>query len=483
MQLGSEHGGLYFADCVTPPLLTNKPVVLSSSSCNQSSSVLSTCDLWHCRLGHMSFDNMKHIECIPHKQSKTTSVCQICPQAKHHRSSFPVSIFHSSHLFQLLHVDIWGPYPLATYNGFQYFLTIVDEYSRATWTHLLSHKSNAFPILQSFITFISTQFGAHVKTIRSDNGAEFCDRVALAFYASKGIFHQTSCVARPQQNGVVERKHKHLLETARALHFQSNLPLKLWGEGLLTATYLINLMPSTVLHHKTPHEFLYNHKPQYNYLRTFGCLCFVPTQSHQRTKFPPRSHPCIFLGYPHGKKGYKVYDLVSHKVYSSTDVVFHEHIFPYHHIKSSNPDPLPHPLFFSHSYSSPEPYIPQTSSPSNTVNSHSIHTSSPSSSLSPSSPSHSSPSTSDSSFQDSNIVPASPPPPPLIRRSNRPHQPPEYLSDYVCHTATAPPSHWCNFVSFNVLPSQFQSHINNLTTYTEPTSYTQASLDPNWVRQ
>ena len=98
----------------------------------------------------------------------------------------------------MLHVDIWGGYKCKTYNGFQYFLTIVDDYSRATWVHLLSHKSNAFSMLQTFIVQIETQFRAIVKMIRSDNGLEFQDTTALDFYAKRGIIHQTSCVKRPQ---------------------------------------------------------------------------------------------------------------------------------------------------------------------------------------------------------------------------------------------------------------------------------------------
>jgi len=104
------------------------------------------------------------------------------------------------------------------------FLSIVDDYSRATWVFLLFHKSNAFSMLVSFITYIATQFHSQVQVVRSDNGQEFCDHSAIAFYTKKGIVHQTSCVDTPQQNGIVERKHKHLLEVARALMFQSRVP-------------------------------------------------------------------------------------------------------------------------------------------------------------------------------------------------------------------------------------------------------------------
>jgi len=109
-------------------------------------------------------------------------------------------------------------------------LTIVDDYSRTTWTYLLATKSNALPLIRSFVEMAHTQFNAKVKTIRSDNALELgLNREAVAHFLPKGIIHQTSCVATPQQNGVVERKHKHLLETSRALLFHFGLPLKYWG--------------------------------------------------------------------------------------------------------------------------------------------------------------------------------------------------------------------------------------------------------------
>jgi len=104
---------------------------------------------------------------------------------------------------------------------------------------------------------METQFGAIGKLIRSDNGLEFQDSNALQFYTNKGIIHQTSCVERPQQNGIVERKHKHLLEVVRALMIQAGLSLRFWRDSILTAAYLINRFPTSVLGYKTPFEPLY----------------------------------------------------------------------------------------------------------------------------------------------------------------------------------------------------------------------------------
>jgi len=90
-----------------------------------------------------------------------------------------------------------GAYPQETYNGSQYFLTIVDDYSRATWVHLMAHKSNTFPLLKTFVSFVEQQFIAHVEIITTDNGMEFKEASTLEFYNCKGTLHQTSCVDTP----------------------------------------------------------------------------------------------------------------------------------------------------------------------------------------------------------------------------------------------------------------------------------------------
>ena len=181
-----------------------------------------------------------------------------------------------------------------------------------------------------FYFYIKTQFNALIKSIRTDNAPDLCAGQMKIFLLDKGIIHYRTCPATPQQNGVAERKHQHLLETARALSFQSNLPTQFWGECILTAAYLINRMPSQSLGLISPQEKLLQIKPNLSHLRSFGCLCFASTKKIQRTKLDPRANPCVFLGYPNLQKAYKVYDLVTKKILISRDVIFFEKHFPFH---------------------------------------------------------------------------------------------------------------------------------------------------------
>lgn len=148
--------------------------------------------------------------------------------------------------------------------------------------------------------------------------------------SAKRYYHQRSCAYTPQQNGVIGRKHRHQLETARALSFQSKVPLIYRGDCILCATYLINRMSLQSINNSTPYFKLYNKPASLDHLRTFGCLCFVSTTQSHRTKFTVRATPGVFLGYVANTKGYKVLDISSKKIIVSRDVKFYEKHFPYH---------------------------------------------------------------------------------------------------------------------------------------------------------
>ncbi|XP_074318743.1 uncharacterized protein LOC141655567 [Silene latifolia] len=284
--------------------------------------------LFHSRLGHPSVEKLKHVNPVV-MQGVNKMDCETCVLAKHHSLPFYRSLSHAKQCFDLIHMDLWEPYRTPDRTGAQSFLTILDDYTRSTWTFLLQHKTQVPELIQNFINLIENQFSTRVKVIRSDNGTEFFQTKCNDYFASKGIIHQRSIVGRPQQNGRVERKHRHLLETARALRFHAQLPIRFWGDCLLTASYLINKMPSSVLNWQTPHELLFNTKPAYDELRIFGTLCYATRPPTVTDKFMPRARKCLFIGYPSAQKGYKLYDLDTHDVFVNRDVVFYEHCYPF----------------------------------------------------------------------------------------------------------------------------------------------------------
>jgi len=116
--------------------------------------------------------------------------------------------------------------------------------------------------------------------------------------------------------------------------------LRFWAECALTAVHLINRLPTTLLSQQTPFERLYGQVPSYSHLKVFGCLAYA-TVVHVSHKFAPRATHCVFLGYPVGQKAYKLHDLTTHKIFTSRDIVFHEHIFPFESPPSIPPPTIP----------------------------------------------------------------------------------------------------------------------------------------------
>ncbi|CAM8978347.1 unnamed protein product [Rhodiola kirilowii] len=203
--------------------------------------------LWHYRLGHYPFKAMNdHLKFLFSDNSMqcTKNMCDICPLAKQTRLQFPNSTSTTSAIFELIHSDIWGPFATPSVTGAKYFLTIVDDYSRSTWTFMMQTKAEAADHLINFFHMVHTQFSRKVKILKTDNGSEFFSKKVIDFLASHGCLHQASCPYTPEQNGTVERKHRHLLEVARALKFKAGIPDCYWADCVLTATYLINRMPS-----------------------------------------------------------------------------------------------------------------------------------------------------------------------------------------------------------------------------------------------
>ena len=163
----------------------------------------------------------------------------------------------------------------------------------------MKEKSEVNQIFQSFYSYVKNQFHTFIQILRSDNAKEYLSSSMKEFLTKQDIHHQTSCVYTPQQNGVAERKNRHLLEVTRAIMIERNVPKIFWGDAILTVAYLINRMPSKVLNFSTPIQKLletYPNSPLIHTLppKTFGCVVFVHKQAEG--KLDPRAEKCIFVG-------------------------------------------------------------------------------------------------------------------------------------------------------------------------------------------
>ncbi|KAL0792642.1 hypothetical protein Bca101_064019 [Brassica carinata] len=172
--------------------------------------------------------------------------------------------------------------------------------------------------------FVSVSFILQIKIFRSDNGGEYTSNAFKLHLAKHGIIHQTSCPYTPQQNGVAERKNRHLMEVARSMMFHTNVPKRFWGDAVVSACYLINRIPTKVLKDVSPFQVLNKTKPPIDHLRVFGCVCYVLIPGGQRNKLDPKSIKAMFIGYSHTQKGYKCYVPDSRRLMVSRDMKFVE---------------------------------------------------------------------------------------------------------------------------------------------------------------
>lgn len=322
LEIGREKEGLYLMKHIVNGRHNKRPIRGLIATRNKVDV------LWHRRMGHASVNAMQKLLDVDHIVCKQAiDKCEICPLAKHTRIPFSVSETKTAAIFDLLHLDVWGPFHVQTVDGYRLFLTIVDDYSRMTCVCLLKPKNDVV-MIKNFIQLIKTQFNKTIKVFRSDNGTEFVNSECTRLFLENGIVHQRTCAYTPQQNGVVERKHRYILEIARAIRFQGSIPLKFWGHCVLGAVYMMNRLPSVALKGKTPFEVFHGHMNSINHLRTLGCLCYAK-KLPSGDKFEARAVPAVHMGYSSVTKGYVLYSLTTHSFFLSRDVIFKEDIFPF----------------------------------------------------------------------------------------------------------------------------------------------------------
>ena len=256
-------------------------------------------------------------------------MCYSCLQGKFSKLPFQSSNHKSVIPFHTIHSDVWGPSPCVSIDGYKYYVTFIDEFSCYCWLFPLVNKSDLCAVFVKFYFYVQTQFSCSVKILHSDGGGEYVSTQLQKFLISKGIVHQKSCPYTPEQNGLAERKHRHLIETTITLLQHAKLPASFWTYAVHTSVYLINRMPSVVLLNKSPYEILFKTTPSVSHLRIFGCACFPLLRPYRLHKLQPKTIMCVFLGYASQNKCYLCYEIDSKRTYISRHVIFNEHVFPY----------------------------------------------------------------------------------------------------------------------------------------------------------
>ncbi|GJZ55387.1 integrase [Tanacetum coccineum] len=303
--------------------------------------------IWHARLGHIGYQLLQQIsskrllEGIPVLQHvREDVICQGCQFGKSHRLPFQKSVNRKSTMFELVHTDLMGPMKPSSYSGYCYVMVLVDDFSKYTWVKFLKEKSEALKVFVEFKNKVEKEFGKKIQCLRSDNGGEFMSDDFFQFCSNNGILRQMTCPGTPQQNGVSERKLAHLTSMSRSWLHDKSLPRELWAEAIKCASYVINRLPPWPGKDKSPFEILYETKPNVNYFRVFGSVCYVHIVKNKRTKLDPKAKKCVFVGYDPCRKGWKCMDPETKKFVTSRDVVFDEASSFYAHQKNTVEKPI-----------------------------------------------------------------------------------------------------------------------------------------------
>ncbi|WVZ55414.1 hypothetical protein U9M48_006074 [Paspalum notatum var. saurae] len=287
--------------------------------------------LWHRRLAHVGMRNLaklqkdEHILGLTNVSFEKDKVCSACQAEKQVGVPHPAkNIITTSRPLELLHMDLFGPVAYISIGGNKYGLVIVDDYSRFTWVFFLSDKGETQEVLKKFMTRAQNEYEVKIKKVRSDNGKEFKNTGVEEYLDEEGIKHEFSVPYTPQQNGVVERKNRTLIEAARTMLDEYKTPDNFWAEAVNTACHAMNRLYLHKIYKKTSYELLTGNKPKVHYFRVFGCKCFILNKKTKSSKFAPKVDEGFLLGYASNAHGYRVFNKNSGLVEIAVDVTFDE---------------------------------------------------------------------------------------------------------------------------------------------------------------
>ncbi|GJZ15169.1 putative ribonuclease H-like domain-containing protein [Tanacetum coccineum] len=293
---GSRGSNLYTVS--VEDMMKSSPICLLSKAFKNKSW------LWHRRLNHLNFDTINDlarkdlVRGLPRLKFEKDHLCSACQlgKSKKHTHS-PKTENTNFEVLNTLHMDSCGPIRVQTINGKKYILVIVDDYSRFTWVKFLRSKDETSKVGIKFLKQI--QVGLN-RTVRY-------------------ILPRT-----PQQNGVVERQNRTLVEAAKAMLIFSKALMFLLAKVVATACYTQNRSLIYTHHNKTPYELVHDKKPDLTFFRVFGALCYPTNDNEDLGNLQQTVDIGIFVGYAPSRKGYRIYNKRTRRIMETIHVQFDE---------------------------------------------------------------------------------------------------------------------------------------------------------------
>ncbi|GJX34948.1 retrovirus-related pol polyprotein from transposon TNT 1-94 [Tanacetum coccineum] len=273
-------------------------MMASSPICLLSKASKTKSWLWHRRLSHLNFGAINHlarhglVRGLPKLKFKKDHLCSACAMGKSKKKPHkPKSEDTNQEKLYLLHMDLCGPMRVASVNGKKYILVIVDDYSRFTWVKCLRSKDEAPDFIIKFLKMMpKCMLKVHGLTeSRTNNGTEFVNQTLRKYYEKVGISHETPITRSPQQNGIVERRNRMLIEAARTMLIYAKAQLFFKADAVATTRYPKLVHQNVFCHGKTPNDFYDTKLPTYHFSMYLVHLLFLTNDSENLGKLQPKA--------------------------------------------------------------------------------------------------------------------------------------------------------------------------------------------------
>ncbi|MBW0476341.1 hypothetical protein O181_016056 [Austropuccinia psidii MF-1] len=280
--------------------------------------------LWHHRFGHPSSKILKLLS-LPNKELN----CITCETNKSKNQPFNKNFENAELPLDFIHIDLVGPKKPFSNSGFQYFLTIVDQFSSYKIVKFFKRKSDCF---QNFVIakkHMENKQDRKIKKLISDKGGEFQNNDFKEISGENGFKHIFSPTETPEHNGYAERANHTTLEKAQCLLNSSNLPQSYWAEAINTATFISNLQPTPSRNNQSPHTIWTKKTQNLQSLRVFGCRAMIHCLNKEKNwKLDQTGQAGILIGYENKGSAYRILRIKDKKVIITKNAIFNENVFP-----------------------------------------------------------------------------------------------------------------------------------------------------------
>jgi len=322
-----------------------------SHALNTSSLLPLTLELWHRRFAHINYTDLKSMVSkglvTGLKLDSSTlpdPVCEPCIAGKQHRT-VNKSATRCKVPLGVVHTDLHGPMPVATPEGYKYFMIFVDDATRLWAVYLLNNKSEAAKAFLEYKAYIEKATGHQIKVLHDDKEGGLSSNAFNDKLKEFGITRRFTMRAEPHSNGVAERAIRSIANDSTSLLHQAHLPASFWGKAVGFSVNKHNRTPTSANNGQLPFTAMFGEKPDVSLFRVFGSLAYVHIKKDKRSGFSPHMEKAIFVGFPVQSKGWEFFNPITKKFILSDQADFDERVFP--RLRTRLPDPPLFPPSFS----------------------------------------------------------------------------------------------------------------------------------------